>query len=124
MPNTYIYNPVHINNADQALAQMAALSPDQLARLAHTYAKTAASYTTSLWLWRISTITTLAITVIAFIGLTQNRDSNEVPLIVTVVAALLCIGSIMGWINTSQAISNANKWHSHCIDLIHAPILN
>ena len=74
----------------------------------------------NLVLWRISTITSLAITVIAFLGAVSSRDDGAQAFcfIVCAGAGLWFLFSCSCWSDVSSKISNANIWHGRALDMI------
>lgn len=125
----YHYNPppivnVHVDTTQQALAQMAGLDKTGLARLAGTYTAKAAGLAGSLTLWRVSTVASLAIGCFAYLvaGASRNRNTEGLSVMVCIGAGLCFIVSACMWGSVSSQISNANLWHSYCVQMINTPV--
>jgi len=123
----YIYLPpptVNIDTTAQTIGQWATLTQDQLSAVAKSFAQEAAGLTGSLWLWRISTVTSLALMAIGGLGALDGKNEGVRSFcgILFCGATLWFALSCIRWSDISSQISNANMWYDRAIRMIETAV--
>ncbi len=105
---------VNIDTSTQAIAQLAALSKEQLKVVATTFASQAASLSKSLSFWTFA-----AIRCIVLMGAcsSNQRDSGIKPLLFFGLFFYCCRCSYDVW----AQVADANMWHDRAIAMIGNP---
>lgn len=104
----------------QTTASLSIRSVEELLKLANNFGKQLSDLSGSLWLWRISTVTSLAVGILTAIAAVSSNhpDEKAFAILVTSAAALVFVYSVIRWSSISGQISNVSFLHERAIELI------
>lgn len=104
----------------QTTGSLTISSVEELLKLASTFSKELGDLSGSLWLWRISTVASLAIGILSTIAAVSSNHPDEqvFATFVTGAAALMFAFSVIRWSSISGQISNVSFLHQRAIELI------
>ena len=99
-------------------------SIEELLKLGSEFGNQLSSLSSSLWIWRISTVTSLALGTLATLGAICTNDPDEriFAVLVTGIAAITFLFSVIQWSNTSSQIANVSFLHQRALEILNASV--
>ena len=104
----------------QTTGSLTIRSVEELLKLSNDFGKQLANLSGSLWLWRISAVTSLAVGVLTTITAATSSDSDErtFAILVTGLSTVFFVYSAIRWSSISGQISNVSFLHQRSIELL------
>ncbi|CCB88941.1 hypothetical protein [Simkania negevensis] len=112
-----------VDISSQTTASLTVSSVEELLKLSNEFGKKLSDLSGSLWLWRIATVTTLALGILTSIAAvtSSHEDERSFAVLVAIVSSLLFIYSVIRWSSISGQISHVSFLHQRAIELIGFP---